>query len=240
MTRKQFTLIELLLVITIVALLGVLILPMLGKSKEKAQKAACISHLSQLGVINSLYVDSSGYYPFARTLRNGETVFWCGTEGTDGLSYAGSPLSDHLKNPDILECPSFPLGSLPKKGNVCSYGINAEYVGGDPDLPQTDTDADIPVGSPAKGTQLKHPEKTLLYMDTAVMNGTSLVQGYYFWARYSFLNADEHVKARTHFRHGKFANAVFCDGHVDEKILPDAVLSEQFRLGWPDRKLCER
>src|SRR5690348_9569390 len=58
--QHAFTLIELLVVIAIIAILSALLLPTLGKSKEKAQAITCGSNIKQLSVAWLLYADDNG------------------------------------------------------------------------------------------------------------------------------------------------------------------------------------
>jgi prepilin-type N-terminal cleavage/methylation domain-containing protein/prepilin-type processing-associated H-X9-DG protein len=115
--RKAFTLIELLVVIAIIAILAAMILPVLGKAQQTAQRIACLDHLKQLGQAAEIYVDDNqNIYPARSYLDRWPDKFYdsyghkvqillCPSETTNAPDTVGS-------NPSNNVADSFPRSYL--------------------------------------------------------------------------------------------------------------------------------
>jgi prepilin-type N-terminal cleavage/methylation domain-containing protein len=97
--QGAFTLIELLVVIVIIAILAAMLLPALAKAKEKANSAACVSNLKQMGLALHIYCDdNSDFFPLASD--GGSTNIWT-KEISSYLPQNGNNVENH-----VFVCPS--------------------------------------------------------------------------------------------------------------------------------------
>ncbi len=63
MKRSGFTLIELLVVVAIIAILAGLLIPVLGRAKDKGRTARCQNNLRQLGMAAMMFDEENQVYP---------------------------------------------------------------------------------------------------------------------------------------------------------------------------------
>lgn len=100
---KGFTLVELLVVISVIALLMGILMPALGKARNVAKRTACQSNLRQIGVAFRAYLDdNSDIFPPACAFP------WNITDANDPLYKPPITkfLGLSLKEPKVFICPA--------------------------------------------------------------------------------------------------------------------------------------
>ena len=91
---KGFTLIEMMVVITIIIILMGLLMPALGRARKKARKIECMNNLRQIGIaLNEYALDSNGNYPQDLNILTNNDIYLPSTDDNNDLT------------PDILMCP---------------------------------------------------------------------------------------------------------------------------------------
>lgn len=115
--RTKFTILELLVVITIIAILAAILLPVLNSAREKTKKVTCLSNLKSLSAAHAMYQnDFDGY--LLRGQYEGSTPDRWGKRLVPAYIPAGSA---------ALVCKSA-MSLEPARTSVLSYGLN-QYLG---------------------------------------------------------------------------------------------------------------
>lgn len=215
MKTRAFTLLELLVVITIIAILAGLSLGVARVARERGHTAQCLSNLRQLAAANLAHAaDNGGQYVTAQDPSN--TIRWHGTrEGGDGaFDPTKGPLAPYLGSEGRVKfCPALRevlKGEDTFEEGTGGYGYNATYIGGTPrDRYTGERSANVPRAA-----------LTVMFTDAGFPRANGL-QEYAYCEPFRSIDAAGRLRGTlspsVHFRHGDRANVAWCDGHASSE-----------------------
>ena len=147
--RGGFTLVELLVVIGIIALLISILIPVLGRARDQANRVACLSNIRQIGIAFRMYAsDNKDWCPWAAPLNRpdlyADWIHWRTGINNQGLASSaiakylggGQGLANNTALEKVFRCPSDRLQDRPSFTQYpYSYTMNI-YFGSNGDYPQ--------------------------------------------------------------------------------------------------------
>jgi prepilin-type processing-associated H-X9-DG protein len=224
---RGFTIIEMLAIIAVVVLLGMLFTPCICTSPPLARRAACLSHMKQIGLVTAMYVqdydDTLPWNPAPGGLpKSQEKAAKPGACAAHPTTSFVLMLLPYLRNPSVFQCPEYPGYHLTRHLGYAKSLTSAGRDEGISDL--TDPDwyrkigygfNEVLIGDPCRArthASLKHePGEVALFADAARPWASS--DGVWAeqdggWGRYWIWNPAEPM------RHAKGQNFVFADGHA--------------------------
>lgn len=226
MSRRGFTLVEVLIAAAIVGVLASLLAPALSGARESAHAIVCLTNLRELtSAVTQHAEDRRGAYPpgardFSRNLDR-----WHGTRSSsrDPFRAGGGPLSDYLgpqaHSHALRECPTFaPVAhELRAAGTgfetaAGGYGYNNAFVGvvrarrGETWAITTDE-----TGS--RAARFRRPAATIAFTDAALQIDRLIEYSFTEprrWPDFPGYAPDPSM----HFRHTGASAVAWLDGHV--------------------------
>lgn len=211
--RFRFSLIELLVVISIIAILASMLLPALNRAKETAQKIRCTSNLKGLGLCMAFYVNDYGYYQ-AMNASFADGITWGFASWKKQLAlYLPGPMAtidDNSKavSSGVFRCPAWdvqktidPAMSLLYQGGY-AYNYGSGMVSAEKRL------IGVTPAVAMKAVQVRNPSSVLAIGESADMrrNGHTATLLYTQYLVYPYDLTGRHPN--------HFMNILWVDGHV--------------------------
>ena len=238
MKRRGFSLIELLVAISIIAILLALLLPALAKSKQATRAALCGGNLRQMDTALTLYFqdEQDRFFPELQTVTGDGDYWWFGYEAAGGPTAEGQRLLDrtrgrlypYYRKTDSIEfCPAYPLDHPKYKPkfttNWTTYAPAKRFI--DP-------------ADPARIDQIAQPSRTLAFADSSQINNFQPPASFAnpMFEQWHYIDGNG---LHVFYLHQDAANIGYLDGHVASQT-PDRYVSRLFApllIGQPPSEL---
>lgn len=262
--KHGFTLVELLVVVSVIGILAALLLTVLSRAKARARQAQCINNVRQLGLaLQEFRTDHNSYPPNLDPSDKSENRNWVGAldyqmgqhqaagsytpKGVWDCPAANRPTGPGWENHGDWAYDDYNYNAWGLAGNSptnSSLGLSEHYSQVGPDKLSS------PLRRVADG-EIVSPSDTLALGDALFGAPGTVVDGQVFGrasessvSAFGFQGYDYAESTRSAYaRHQGRANVVLCDGHVESMTLKilfedasDAALSRWNRDHEPHRE----
>lgn len=212
--NRGLTIVELLIVISIITLMIAIFSSAVGMARSSASNVQCCANLRSLGEATACYLNNNAqtYFKYQQAAAGG-TLWYFGfepknssKEGSRPLDLTRAPLYNYGIRGDTVNCPE--LTAMFRDSNFkpkyvtqsTSYGYNILLSG-------------------QKSTAVDWPSQTILFADCGQVNTFQAPASRSHPLVEEFYIVGPGYKT-IHYRHNGHANALFCDGHV-QALYPD-------------------
>ena len=248
--KNAFTLIELIVVISIIATLMAILLPSLANAKKAVRTVSCLSNIRQMGLAFTMYGMENNEYTMPN--YNPQTnINWWGKRSSAGIDHTKGflypYLQSELKQKSVYECPSQKYGTYILQGKpptqpnhpkwiTSTYGYNGYYL-----CPPRSPWLNIRHRPWQKTTSVKSPDKVIAFgdamLDWDVSENTSSISNNAMIDPPSILSPNgrywtKNQSPTTSFRHSGKTNILFVDGHCQSlKLQQGQYTSPDVKIG---------
>jgi len=212
---EAFTLVEVLVVVSVIALLAAMLLPSLGAAREMARSTKCLSNLRQMAIAAQCYAGSyEEHYPIAYYTSVGEVFTSYAWDFISSKDWSASPprlsvrpglLWDGEGIVDVHQCPSFEGGHNWLDDPATGYNYNTSYIGHG----QGES-----IIEPARTTEVKAPARCALFGDGEYASGANKFMRAP-WSNPGDAGFTGRYAGTQGYRHLGKTNVAFCDGHAE-------------------------
>jgi len=230
---RAFSLLEVLVAVSIIALLAAVLAPVLGSARAQARAVVCSSNIRQLVLANAGYAgDNDGFYVAAAEdmWNNSGLRRWHGVRDNINQPFDArrGPLAEYLKDGRVKECPD--AGELVKgrgwsvnfEQGCGGYGYNMAYIGSRLWAVGYSFSDRQAYARTTNMTEIARPFETLMFADCAFYQGRRYLIEYSFaepryWVCNGRIWTGSQPSPSIHFRHRGRANVGWADGHIDSR-----------------------
>jgi prepilin-type processing-associated H-X9-DG protein/prepilin-type N-terminal cleavage/methylation domain-containing protein len=212
MRKRAFTVVELLVVISVVSVLMAILMPALASARQRGKAVACLSNLRQMAIASQVYINNNdGFYPVAYSYKSTYPLYisyawdfttiqnWDTLEEKviPGLLWEGETIEK------IQQCPSFKGYHWWIADPYTGYNYNTSFIGhGQYEKCE----------APVRAVTVRKPDQCALFGDGQWSDGANK------FMRSPWTSDCDDFSFRAAgtqgYRHYGRTNVAYCDGHA--------------------------